>query len=158
MEINQNFAAALGSLGSNAGARIANGARPPANYLFNTFLPERQMPDYHVDASEMIVRLTMAGLVGMDSPFPPSGVVEVGAFLEQSAKLAISSNLNEASIRRLQSMMRQMQYGGTLTNDFIQREALNFFSKVVVQAQLDRAEKVTSLTPGSYRCRRILFL
>jgi hypothetical protein len=140
MDLNQNFAAALNGLGSNAGARIANGARPPANYLFNSFLPERQMPDYHVDASEMVVRSTMAGLVGMDSPYPPGATVEIGSFLEQSAKLAISSNLNEASLRRLQSMLRQMQYNGTLSNDFLAREALNFFNKVVVQAQLDRAE------------------
>lgn len=135
-----NFAEAIAALGPNAGAKIANGVRPAANYLFNTFLPERLMPDYHVDAANMIVRATMAGLVAMDSPYPKGGTVEVGTFLEQSAKLGISNTLTEATLRQIQALMRQMQFEGSLTNTFLQQEALNFFKKVIVQAQLDRAE------------------
>ena len=135
-----NFAEALASLGPNAAARIANGARPPANYLFNTFLPERMRPDYHVDAANMIVRTTMAGLVAMDSPYPPGGSVEISTFLEETAKLAITTTLTEKAIRELQALLRQLQYDGTLTNDYLQNEALNFFEKVILQAHLDRAE------------------
>lgn len=135
-----NFAEALAALGNNAAARIANGARPPANYLFATLLPERQIPDYHVEAANMIVRATMAGLVAMDSPYPPGGTVEVSTFLENSAKLGVSSTITEGAMRQLQAFMQQMQNTGTLTNDFLQREALNFLQKVIVQAQLDRAE------------------
>lgn len=142
--MNFNFAEALASLGPNAAVQIANGARPPANYLFNTFLPERTQPDYTVDAANMIVRTTMAGLTGMDSPYSPGGSVETSTFLEQSAKLSITNTLVETSIRQLQALLRQMQYSGTLTNDFLQMEALNFLQKVIIQALLDRAEWLRS--------------
>ncbi len=135
-----NFAEALSALGDNAAARIANGARPAGNYMFNMFLPERTQPDYHVDAANMVVRSTMAGLVGMDSPYPPAGSVEMSNFMESSAKLGITSTLTEGAMRQLQSLMRQFQVAGTLSNDFLQREALNFLQKVIVQGQLDRAE------------------
>lgn len=134
------FAEALAILGGNAASRIANGARPPGNYLFNTFLPERTQPDYHVEAANMLVRSTMAGLVAMDSPYPPGGNVEVSTFLENSAKLGITSTLTEQAMRQLQTLLRLMQFDGTLSNDFLQKEALNFVQKVIVQAQLDRAE------------------
>lgn len=138
--MNFNFAEALAALGANAAARIANGVRPPANYLFNTFLPERNMVDYHVDAANMIVRATMAGLVAMDSPYPPGGVVSISNFLENTAKIAISNTLTEGALRDLQTLMRLMQAQGTLTVDYLQREALNFLQKVILQAHLDRAE------------------
>lgn len=135
-----NFAEALAALGNNAAVRIANSARPAANYLFNTFLPERTQPDYTVEAANMVVRSTMAGLVAMDSPYPPGGTVEISTFLANSAKLGISNTLTEGAIRQLQSLMRQFQVEGTLTNTFLQTEALNFLQKVIVQAQLDRSE------------------
>jgi Phage major capsid protein E len=135
-----NFAEALAQLGPNAAAQIANSARPPENYLFNTFLPERQKPDYNIDATNMIVKTTMAGLAAMDSPYPPGGAVTISNFLERTAKIAITNRLLEATIRELQLLLRQMQYGGTLTNTYLQQEALNFLQKVVVQAHLDRSE------------------
>lgn len=135
-----NFAEALAALGNNAAARIANGARPQANYLFNTLLPERNVPDYTVEAANMIVRATMAGLVAMDSPYPPGGSIETSTFLERSAKLGISSTITEGAMRQLQALMQVLQNQGSLTNDFLQREALNFLQKVIIQAQLDRAE------------------
>jgi hypothetical protein len=135
-----NFAEALVRMGPNAATVIANGTRPRANYLFNTFLPERLMPDYHVEASNIIVRATMAGLVAMDSPYPVGGTMEMSSFLEQSAKLGISNTITEAALRQIQALLRQMQYNGTLTPDFLVNEALNFFQKVIVQPMLDRAE------------------
>lgn len=134
------FAEALAALGNNAAATIANQARPTANYLFNTFLPERTQPTYHIETASMIVRSTMAGLVSMDSPYPPGGAVEVSTFLENSAKLGITSTITEGAMRQLQALMLQLQAGGALTNDFLQREALNFLQKIIVQGQLDRAE------------------
>lgn len=138
--MNLNFAEAIAALGQNAAMRIANAARPAGNRLFATFLPERLQPDYHVDAANMIVRSTMAGLVGMDSPYPPGGQVEVSTFLQSSAKLGISANISEEAMRQIQALLLQMQYTGTLTNAFLETEALNFMEKVIVQGQLDRAE------------------
>lgn len=135
-----NFAEAIAQMGPNAATRIANGVRPPANYLFNTFLPERLVPDYHVEASNMIVRTTMAGLVGMDSPYPPGGTVELSTFLENSAKIATSNTLTEGALRQIQSLLRQMMVEGAVSNEFLVNEALNFLNKVIVQAILDTDE------------------
>src|SRR6478735_6960132 len=118
-----NFAEALVRMGPDAATVIANGTRPAPNYLFNTFLPERLMPDYHVEAANIIVRATMAGLVAMDSPYPTGGTVEMSNFLEQSAKLAISNTITEAALRQIQALMRQMDYNGSLTPQFMVNEA-----------------------------------
>src|SRR6185436_2771739 len=90
--------------------------------------------------ANMIVRTTMAGLVGMDSPYPPGGTVELSSFLENSAKIATTNTLTEGALRQLQAMMRQMQFDGTLSNDFLAQEALNFLQKVVIQALMDTDE------------------
>jgi hypothetical protein len=86
--MNLDFIAVLTALGANAAFRIMNAARPPANYLFATFLPERPKPTYTAKAGAMTIRPTMAGLVGMDSPYPPSAIVDASTFVEQIAKLA----------------------------------------------------------------------
>lgn len=135
-----NFAEALEQMGMGGAVRIANAARPPANYLFNTFLPERTMPSYTVEIANMTVRSTLAGLVGMDSPYPPSGTVELSSFLENSAKIATENTLTEGALRQLQALMREMQYAGNLSNDFLVTEALNFLNKVILQSMLDTSE------------------
>jgi Phage major capsid protein E len=135
-----NFIEAIAALGPNAAFRIANAVRPPANYLFNTLLPERNMTSYYVDSGNMTVRATMAGLVGMDSPYPPGGMVEASTFLEQSAKLAIDVPLHEGTLRQIQEMLNQVAMGGGSTKEALSQEALNFLNKVVLQALMDRAE------------------
>lgn len=138
--MNLNFAEAIAALGANASFRIANAQRPPANYLFNTLLPEMAKPSYYVDSGTMTVRSTMAGLVGMDSPYPPGGMVEMNTFLEQSAKMAIDVPLHERTLRAIQEMLTQLQIGGGNTKEALAQEALNFLNKVIIQAMLDRAE------------------
>lgn len=135
-----NFADALTALGQGAAMRIANQARPPANYLFNTFLPERNFPDYQVNAANMIVRTTMAGLVAMDSPYPPGGFIEVSSFLQNTGKFGIQSRLPEGSLRQIQGLLRQMQVTAGSDPMFLAREAINFLDKVVVQALVDNDE------------------
>lgn len=135
-----NFIEAISALGPRAAFRIANATRPPTNYLFNTILPEMNKPSYYVDSGNMTVRSTMAGLVGMDSPFPPGGVVEVSTFLEQSAKMAIDVALTEGALRQIQEMLAQVMMNGGSSKEALSQEALNFLNKVVVQALMDRAE------------------
>jgi hypothetical protein len=135
-----NFVEAITALGIGGAFRIANAARPPANYLFNTLLPEMLKETYHVDSGTMVIRATMAGLVGMDSPYPPGGAVEVSTFMEQSAKLAIEATLHEATLRELQLMMQRLALAGANTNEALANQALNFLEKVIVQANLDVAE------------------
>lgn len=146
-----NFAVALASLGANAAFKIANAARASNAFLFQTLLPERPDYDYHVESGYMTVRTTMAGLVGMDSPYPPGGTVEVSAFSENTAKIANQVTLPEHTLRKLQAMLMQLQLSGAPTVPVIQREALNFLNKVVVQAHLDTAEwlRAQALTSGA---------
>jgi hypothetical protein len=138
--MNLDFRAAIAALGTDGAFRVANTARPPADYLFNRILPERNMSTYHVDAGTMTVRSTMAGLVGMDSPYPPTGLVELSAFLEQSAKLANEVKLTEQTLRHLQDFLMRMRMGGGNTNEAMVQETLNFLDKVVLQSHLDSAE------------------
>lgn len=135
-----NFIEAITALGPRAAFRIANAVRPPTNYLFNTILPEMAKPSYYVDSANMTVRSTMAGLVGMDSPYPPGGVVEVSTFLEQSAKMAIDVALTEGALRQIQELLAQVMMGGGGSKEALSQEALNFLNKVIIQALLDRAE------------------
>jgi hypothetical protein len=146
-----NFATALAGLGPNAAFRIANAARPATAYLFATLLPEKPDYDYHVESGYMTVRTTMAGLVGMDSPYPPGGQVETSAFSENTAKIANQVMLPEYTMRKLQAMLMQLQLSGQPTVQAIQAEALNFLNKVVVQAHMDTAEwlRAQALTTGA---------
>lgn len=139
--MNLNFAAAIAALGADGAFRIAAGARPPSDYLFNTLLPERNMPTYDVKSGYMIVRSTMAGMVGMDSPYPPGGAIDVSTFLENTAKLANYVPLSEQALRTLQDMVRRMgDTNGFDVNKFAITESLNFLDKVIIQPHLDRAE------------------
>ncbi len=138
--MNFNFEEALESLGTDAAFMIASEATPPVDHLFNTLLPERNEPSYTVKSADMTVRSTMPGLVGMDSPYPPTGITELSKFLEEVAKIANSTHLTETALRRLQTIMQQRMVAGTLDNDYLVNEALNFLNKVIIQGHLDRAE------------------
>jgi len=138
-----NFAAALSELKSGSVFRIANEARPPSDYLFETLLPEEARASYRASAGNMIVRSTMAGLVGMDSPYPPSGMVESSTFDEATAKVANHVPLTEAAIRELQTLLGFLSGQATsaaASVNRVQEEALNFLDKVIIQAHLDTAE------------------
>jgi hypothetical protein len=132
-----NLSEAIRSLQAGAAFTVANQARPPASYLFATLLPERPDFSYQAKSGTMTVRATMAGLVGMDSPYPESGAVEVSTFDEATAKIANRVRLPEAALRRLQDMLMRLMLSGQPTNEVIQREALNFVDKLIVQSHLD---------------------
>jgi hypothetical protein len=139
--LNFNFQSVFESeLGPDAVFRIANEMRPPADYLFNTLLPERRETSYVVEAGNMTVRATMAGAVGMDSPYPPTGIVEAGTFLQKAVKIANESKLTEANLIRLQQILMNLQISGGNSKSALAQEALNFLNKVVIQPHFDRAE------------------
>lgn len=141
--MNLNFAAVLQALGADAVFRIANEVRPMAEYLFATLLPERNMPTYDAKSGSMTVRATMAGLVGMDSPYPPTGITQASTFAEQTAKVANQPYLPEQALRTLQQLLQAGNGRGVVTIDQTQ-EALNFLDKVVIQPHLDTAEYLRS--------------
>jgi hypothetical protein len=136
-----NFANVIAALGGNdASFRIANEARPPGDYVFETILPERNVWSYHAESSNMTIRATMAGLVAMDSPYPPAGYIEASTFLEQTAKLGLEVTLHERTMRQIQQMMLVLMAQGQPTNEAAQQQVLNFLQKLVVQPLMDVAE------------------
>jgi hypothetical protein len=135
-----NFAEALKDLDSRTPFRVANEARPPGDYLFASLLPERTSTSYEVRSGTMTVRTTMAGMVGMDSPYPPGGQVDLSKFMEESAKIANDVGLPEFALRQLQDMLLRIRAQGGTGNERLAEEALNFLDKVVVQAHLDTME------------------
>src|SRR5574337_908313 len=148
--MDMNFLGVLRDLGANAAFRVANAARPPANYIWNTFLPERPRTTYEVRSGYMTIRSTMAGLVGADSPYPPTGMSEISTFLEQSAKIANRVTIPEMAMRELQTLLSvigQQSDSTALIRDTI----LNFLDKLVVQSHLDTFEYLRgeALTTGA---------
>jgi hypothetical protein len=135
-----NFAAILAALPAGATFRLANEMRPPSDYLLNTLLPERNLWTYHIEAGNMTVRSTMAGLVGTDSSYPPGGMVEASTFLENTAKIAVEVMMTEAQLRQIQEFLLRMGMSGQPTDDVARDQVLNFLEKVVIQPMLDRAE------------------
>lgn len=135
-----HFTDILRTLGASFAFRIVNEARPANAYLLNSILPEMPMRSYEVKDATMTVRSAMAGLSGMDSPYPPTGVVDVSTFLERSAKISNSVTLSEEAIRTLQEMLLFLQVSGQSTNERMVEEVLNFTNAVIVQPHLDVAE------------------
>lgn len=136
-----NFQAVLEALGGNAAIfRIANAARSGADYLLASLLPEITRADYKAESGTMSVKTTMAGLVGMDSPYPPGGMIQASTFMEETAKVANSIRMNEKAIRELQRLQQSLQLSGGSSKEALTQEVLNFLDLVVLQAHLDTAE------------------
>lgn len=139
-----NFAEALSVLRSARGRdfafTIANGTRPPSDYLLNQVLPERNVSDWSVKNGRLTIRPTMAGLVGMDSPYPPVGAAEISTFLEQTAKFAAKTRFTEQMLRELIQFARDVQAGGGDVPQAVAETILNFTNTMLVQPHLDTFE------------------
>lgn len=135
-----SFTEALSGLGADTLFTIANEARTPDAYLFNTILPETNVQDYKVTTGDMQISATMAGLAGESGPYPPGGHISISKFLEETAKIANQVSLQEGNLRKLQQMVIQRIVQGQATTEFLQREILNFFDKVVLQGHYDTFE------------------
>jgi hypothetical protein len=135
-----HFTETLRQLGADFAFRIVNAARPGSAYLLASILPEVPMRSYEVKDAAMTVRSAMAGLVGMDSPYPPTGAVDISTFLERSAKIGNTVTLSEQALRSLQEMLLFLQVSGQSTNERMVEEVLNFTNAVITQPHLDTAE------------------
>lgn len=139
-----DFGAAIATLRQAGGGldpafRIINAARPPADYLLATFLPERLRPSYDVRAGALTVRATMAGLVGADAPFPPSGLIDVSTFVSSTAKLANRVPLTEMFLRELHAFLASVGTDQS-SDEAVINTVLNFINKMLLQPHLDRME------------------
>lgn len=135
-----SFLLALRELGPEGIATIARDARTPEDYLFAQFLPNDLRSDYQAESGNMTIRTTMAGLVGMDSPYPEVGTSEASTFSEKTAKIAGYARLTERELREMQAILLRLAATGNPTNDYITTVALNFLNKVIVQSLLDTEE------------------
>lgn len=135
-----DFGEALQALGPDAAVRLAREMTPPARYQFNQLLPERALPGYVAEYGNMTIRSTMAGLVGMDSPYPPGGYVEASEFIEKLAKVANEVTLNEKTQRMLQERVNYLRLSGQTATRALAEEVLNFINKVILQPHFDTAE------------------
>lgn len=140
-----DFAAALRALGGPAAlVQLANAARPPAEYLWADVLPERNVYGYHAEDAAMTVRSTMAGMVAMDSPYPPGGYVDASTFQRETLKIATHVPLSEQTLRTMQEMVVRLALGGggaqAQGNEAVAEQVLNFAQKILLQPLLDRAE------------------
>jgi len=130
--------------GANGILRLGNAARSPADYLLATILPERDVMSYIARGGRMIVRNTMAGAVGMDSKDPEGGAMELSSFMEEIAKIGISTRLQEQVIIELQERAKQILISGGGTGDLAVRTVLNFVNKLLLQPHYDRREWLRS--------------
>lgn len=133
-----SFSRVLYKLGVDRMFKVANLARPPANYLYATLLPEIKKYDYTAKAGKMVVRSTMAGATAMDSSYAPVGAIDAGKFNKETAKITAYAALSEQAQRELQQMLSNISATGR--NTVMGKEALNFLNKVIVQALMDRSE------------------
>lgn len=135
-----DFRDALDRLGPDAPITVAREVRPSANYAFNSILPEREMTGYIAENGTMTIRSTMAGLVGMDSPYPPGGFQEADDFMARIAKIANEVTLGEKAQREIQERLRRLDISSSQNLEALMTEALNFLTKAVIQPHLDTAE------------------
>lgn len=154
--MNFSFVAALLALGTEAAFRLMNAARPAADYLFNSILPEELRATYTARQGSMTVRSTMAGMVGMDSPYPPTGNITMASAIEKIAKFANRLAMPEEALRELQQIQMQLlasnPTGGTDAASILQRDTLlNFLDKLIIQSHLDAFEHLRgqALTDGA---------
>src|SRR5690625_3690867 len=109
-----SFPEALEILGPNAAFQYIREARPESDYYLTQFLPEVLRPDYNVQQGSMKIHATMAGLSGMDSKYPETGVVSGSSFLEKSAKIANRATLTEEALRTLQDLLMRLSAQGSV--------------------------------------------
>lgn len=134
-----NLADLIALLGPDFALRIINEVRPDSDYLLESLLPEIGLPTYEAKAGAMTVRATAAGLVGMDSPFPPGGAVGGSSFNESLAKVAQHIPLPEKVLRTLQQLSIAARNQGSSNQTAIDT-ILDFANKVLRQGQTDTAE------------------
>ena len=137
---NVTFATILENLGPDFALRIINAARQESDYLLTRYLPERRRTSYSVKGGNIRIVPTMAGLTGMDSPYPPGGQISVSKFLAETGKVANTMTLTEEVLREMQEIMIRNQAQGQSNKEYVAEVILNFTDKVLLQSHRDTFE------------------
>lgn len=153
--MNPTFASITAALSQNNGLiRLANTGPDASEYLLTTYLPSIQRPDYNISGGVLKVQTIMAGLVGMDSPYPRGSAIQLSTFTEKTAKIAMSVGLSEESRRELNRFIQFAKLGqlnGQTEADVLSAAALNLYEKGCIQAIDDTEEylRAQALTTGA---------
>lgn len=139
-QISLDLSGVWNSLGPNAAFQIANQSRPNSDYLWAQFLPEVRSYDYTAKGGSMVITATMAGLVGMDSPYPEGGAISISTFMQEVSKIAHRVRLSEATQRELQQLYLMLRANNQATLEQVRAVLLNFYDKLVVQPIHDTYE------------------
>jgi hypothetical protein len=81
----------------------------------------------------------MAGLVGMDSPPAPGGIMDVATFLGSTAKIGQIHTLTEGFMRDLHQFLQAVK-SDIERDEVMARTVLNFINLLMLQSMMDREE------------------
>lgn len=141
METFATITAALS--GGNSLIRLANTPPAAAEYLLTGVLPRETRPDFDVRGGTLKINTVMAGLTGMDSPYPQGSSISLSTFSEKTAKIAMTLPLSEEHQRELNKFLDQAalgRLGNRTRGDLMQEAALNLYEKGCIQALDDTEE------------------
>jgi len=132
--------------------QLANTRPAASDYLLTSVLPPVLKPTFDARAGTMRVVSTMAGMVGMDSPYPEGSFIEANDFREGTLKIAQAVSMPEATTRELQQFIASLSLGGIAADPqaVLQNAILNLYEKGIVQALDDTEEwmRAQALTTG----------
>lgn len=85
----------------NFALRMARAMVTPSDYLFNSILPDVNMPTYDIKGGNMTITPTMLQSIPMDTPPPPMGAISSSTFFENTTKVGGSLFFTEKQQRDL---------------------------------------------------------
>jgi hypothetical protein len=138
--MNFNLQESIQRLGVDFAYELVRDARPAANYVFSRILPPRDMPGFEVKSGRMTIRSTMAGMVGMDDNYPPTGIADMSDFSSATIKIANTASLSEEVRRQLLQLVQTLAFNGGDTAGAIDGTLLNFVDRILAQPHLDTQE------------------
>lgn len=119
---------------------IANESRPPANYLWNSVLPDVKRRGYSASAANMKIIATMSKLTGMDSRYARGGAARRFDFEHKLAKLGIEMLFPEEYLRQLREIVNENIANGVDDKEELLETMYNFTRKLLVQPHEDTKE------------------
>lgn len=147
--------------GDNFAFKIARSRVTPSEYLFNTILPQTELPTYNVKGGSMRIYPTMAQLMPMDTPPKPIGAMETSFFDENTSKFGGTMHFPEERIREMSEYANHLAAlgiseglsVGSIRESNAKQILQNLigFSEVLLKAQWDNLENLRgqALTTGA---------
>lgn len=125
---NITFQMILSELGRADYVRMANQPIDEAEFILASILPEERKASYEAKAGKITVIPTMAGETGNDSPYVPTGDLEINAWSQGLAKFTAIGTISENAQIEFQQMRDQILLAGNLegANTYTRNFLLNW--------------------------------